>query len=201
MSQTSEGQSLGLAQVDWRPPVLRGERVLLRGYELSDAAAIHGYGSDIETTRYVFFDRLTSIDGAYAFLNGVVADNYRRRQLDYAICLQDSPERVIGGTGALISSDVHKTMQIGYVLDRSYWGQGLVPEAVRLVLDQAFATTDVARVVAPILPDNARSRRVAQKLGMTLDGILRSSLLLRGSRWDNAIYSILRSEWEAARSR
>jgi ribosomal-protein-alanine N-acetyltransferase len=180
---------------------LRGERVLLRGYELSDAHALYRYASDVETTRYVFFDTHTSIDAAHAFLNGPVADNYQSRQLDYAICLQTSPERVIGGTGALVRSEVHKTMEFGYVLDRAYWGQGLVPEAARLVLDQAFSTTDVARIVAPIFPENARSRRVAEKLGMTLDGILRSSLLLRGRRWDDAIYSILRPEWEAMRTR
>jgi [ribosomal protein S5]-alanine N-acetyltransferase len=201
MSLTSPAQSLGLAHVDWRPPVLLGERVLLRGYELSDAPAIHRYASDVETTRYVSFETHTSIDDTHAFLNGIVADSYRRRQLDYAICLQDDPERVIGGTGALLMSEVHKTMQFGYLLDRACWGRGLAPEAARLVLDQAFATTDVARIVAGIFPENARSRRVAEKLGMTLDGILRSSLLLRGRRWDDAIYSILRPEWEAMRKR
>jgi [ribosomal protein S5]-alanine N-acetyltransferase len=189
----------GLAEVAWRPPVLRGERVLLRGYELSDAAAIHGYASDVETTRYVSFETHTSIEGAYGFLNDRIADSYRRRELTYAICLLDQPERAIGGAGVRTTSEVHNTMELGYVLDRAYWGQRLVPEAARLVLDHAFETTDVARIVAPIFSDNTRSRRVAEKLGMTLDGILRSSLHLRGRRWDDAIYSILRHEWGEAR--
>lgn len=191
----------GLAGVAWRPPVLRGSRVLLRGYELEDAPAIFDYSSDPETTRYVFWPRHSSLQGAHRFLNAVVAANYASEQLGYAICLADRPEQAIGGCGALPSSSGHNAMELGYVLNREHWGRGLVPEACQLLLAHAFASTDVVRVAAPILAENARSRRVADKLGMQLDGVLRSLWLLRGRRWDVAIHSILRDEWASRRAR
>jgi len=189
---------VSLSDLNWRPPPLRTARLLLRGYEPSDAAAIHVYASDPETTRYMAWDRHTSIEGAHAFLNGWIKDAYEQRQHEYAVCLLASPERVIGGVGARVISAPHRTMELGYILAREHWGRGLIPEAGRALIEHAFRTTDVQRIYAPILAENARSRRAAEKMGLTLDGVLRSALELRGRRWDEAIYSVLRGEWRGA---
>ena len=61
-----------------------------------------------------------------------------------------------------------------------------------LLLDRVFSTTDAARVFAPIYSDNLRSRAFAEKLGMQLEGVLRSSCERNGQRKDQAIYSVLR---------
>jgi len=66
------------------------------------------------------------------------------------------------------------------------------------VVAHLFRTTAVERIHAPILAENARSRRAAEKMGLTLDGVLRSALELRGRRWDETIYSILRTESSSA---
>lgn len=174
--------------------MLRTARLLLRGYEIADASAIYDYASDELTTRYMAWDRHTSIDGVYDFLDGWVAENYRREQLDYAICLASDPKRVIGGMGVLLRSAQHNTMELGYILNRAHWGNGFGPEAGRHLIQHAFASHDAERISAPVLAENTRSRRMAEKLGMKLDGVMRSALLLRGRRWDEAIYSILRNE-------
>lgn len=182
----------GLASVSWRPAVLTTERLLLRGYEPADAQAISLYATDPETTRYMAWDRHRSMDETHAFLNALVAPNYRTKQLDYAICLKGAPERVIGGVGVYFRSPQHARYEMGYILARSHWGKGLVPEAGRRLLDFLFANTAAERVETPILAPNARSRRAAEKMGQHLDGILRSALLIRGQRWDEALYSRVR---------
>jgi RimJ/RimL family protein N-acetyltransferase len=58
----------------------------------------------------------------------------------------------------------------------------------------AFDTTSVHRIYAPIFAGNQQSRRAAEKIGLRLDGVLRESLLVRGRRWDEAVYSVLRGE-------
>jgi cupin fold WbuC family metalloprotein len=184
-----------LAVIAWRPPSLRTDRLVLRGYEPGDAPAIFAYASDAETTRYMAWDRHRSIDDARLFLNGIVADSYVAHRLDYAICRAGEPSRAIGGVGVYPQKGPHRVMELGYIIGRPHWGQGLGPEAVRGLIDHAFRTTDVERIVAPIFADNARSRRLAEKLGFTLDGVMRSALMFRGRRWDEAVYSILRSEW------
>ncbi len=190
---------MGLAEVGWRPPVVQTARLMLRGYEITDAAAIYAYASDEETTRFMAWDRLRHGDEARAFLDGIVAGSYEHARLDYALCRRDDPARVIGGAGVYLDSAEHRTMYLGYILARSHWGQGLVPEAGHALIDHAFRTTDVERIWAPIFAENERSRRAAEKMGLKLDGVLRSALLFRGRRWDQAVYSILRPEWDATR--
>ena len=197
--RTTEGADR-LSTVPWRPPVLRTDRLVLRGYEPADAAAIFDYASDAETTRYMAWDRHQSIEDARMFLNGMVAGNYLAHRLDYAICLVDQPSRAIGGVGVYSQSGPHRVMELGYILARPHWGQGLGPEAVRQLLAQAFDTTDVERMYAPIFAENTRSRRLAEKVGLTLEGVFRSALAFRGRRWDEAIYSILRDDWRSRRA-
>ena len=62
---------------------------------------------------------------------------------------------------------------IGYVLAQPYWGQGLMTEAARAVVEFAFADPRVFRVWAVCDVDNARSARVLEKVGMTREGVLR----------------------------
>jgi ribosomal-protein-alanine N-acetyltransferase len=184
-----------LSQVSWRPPPLHSARLLLRGYEASDAEAVFGYASDAQTTRYMAWDRHSSLHDTHSFLNGWVADGYRNHQLDYAICLREQPQRVLGGIGVLGRGE--RSYHLGYVLARDHWGHGIAPEAARRVLDHLFSETDAVRVFAPIDADNFQSRRVAEKLSMQLEGVLRSSCERQGQRKDEAIYSLLRDEWHS----
>lgn len=183
-----------LGDISWRPPRLESGRVLLRGYEPGDVDDIFAYGSDPEVTPFMAWDRHRTVADARTFLDAVVATSYRRRELDYALCLRGAPSPVIGGVGLFWRSARHQVMELGYVLHRAYWGRGLVPEAARALMRFAFETTPVERIYAPIFAPNAKSRRAAEKMGMTLDGVLRSAVAFRGQRWDEAIYSILRGE-------
>jgi RimJ/RimL family protein N-acetyltransferase len=180
-----------LSQVSWRPPQLTAARVMLRGYERQDAEAIFTYASDVETTRHMAWDTHASVQDAYAFLDGWVADAYRNQQLDYAICLREQPQHVIGGIGVV--ADAQRNYQLGYILKREHWGSGLMLEAARLLLEHVFSATNAARVFAPIYADNPRSRGFAEKLGMQLEGVLRSSCERNGQRKDQAIY-VLREQ-------
>ncbi len=64
-------------------------------------------------------------------------------------------------------------------LGRAAWGRGLATEGARAALDFAFTTLDLEEVIAIIHPDNVRSRRVAEKLGMTIEGPLYNPVLGR----------------------
>jgi RimJ/RimL family protein N-acetyltransferase len=57
-------------------------------------------------------------------------------------------------------------VEVGWRLARAAWGQGLATEAATVVLDWAFATLDLASITSVIAPRNARSRAVAERLGM-----------------------------------
>ena len=60
--------------------------------------------------------------------------------------------------------------ELGYVLNRDYWGQGLMPEALGEVMRFFFEEVGFDRVEACHHPDNPNSGRVMQKCGMTYKG-------------------------------
>jgi RimJ/RimL family protein N-acetyltransferase len=62
-------------------------------------------------------------------------------------------------------------VEVGWRLQRDAWGHGYAPEGARAVLDFAFDELDLSEVVSITVPDNTKSRRVMQKLGMTYDAI------------------------------
>jgi RimJ/RimL family protein N-acetyltransferase len=57
-------------------------------------------------------------------------------------------------------------VELGYTLLEEYWGQGFATEASRAVLEHGFGTVGLSRIISMTLPDNVRSRRVMEKLGM-----------------------------------
>lgn len=183
-----------LADVAWRPPRLETDRLLLRGWEPSDADAVFAYASDPEVTPYMAWDAHRSPADAVAFLDGFVAERYAEQELDYCLCLRTDPASAIGGLGVYWRSRPHRSMQLGYVLRRDAWGRGFVPEAARRLIRHVFETTDAARIWAPIFAPNVRSRRAAEKMGLAFEGVLRSAVEYRGRRWDEAIYAIVRED-------
>jgi RimJ/RimL family protein N-acetyltransferase len=61
-------------------------------------------------------------------------------------------------------------VEVAYELAPRVWGHGYATEAARKLVEYGFGTLGLRRIVALILPDNARSRNVASKCGMTLEG-------------------------------
>ena len=63
-------------------------------------------------------------------------------------------------------------MEVSYLLAPQYWGRGLATEAAGAALAYAAGPLALDRVVAAIAPENARSRRVAERLGMRYEGVV-----------------------------
>ena len=60
--------------------------------------------------------------------------------------------------------------EVGWRLKRSFWGRGLATEGARASLRYGFEVLDLERIISITLPENAASRRVMEKAGMTLRG-------------------------------
>ncbi|MEO6602570.1 MAG: GNAT family protein [Polyangiaceae bacterium] len=183
-----------LVDVAWRPPPIETERLLLRGREPEDAEAIFRYASDPEVTPYMAWEPSRSLADVWDFLDGLTAHNYEQEELDYAIALRSTPRLLIGGVGVSWHPRKHRVMELGYVLAKEHWGQGLMPEAARALIEYAFRTTPVERIYAPVFAQNAKSRRAAEKIGLRFEGVLRSSVEFRGERRDEAVYAIVRGD-------
>ncbi len=88
---------------------------------------------------------------------------------------------------------------VGYWIDEAHAGNGYVPEAVVLTLRFAFEELGLHRIEAVIVPRNARSRRVVDKLGLRAEGVAERFLQIQGVWEDHLRYAITADEWAARR--
>ena len=89
-----------------------------------------------------------------------------------------------------------KRIELGYWLGKGYEGRGLVTRGCRALLRHCFETLDMNRVDITSGVGNARSRAVAERLGMTLEGVSKQWRLFPDGRYvDVARYRLLREDW------
>jgi len=103
----------------------------------------------------------------------------------------------VGGVGTHEISQMHKSVSIGYWLAESAQGRGIMTACAQAVVDYCFRDLDLHRVWLDADVDNARSRAVAVRLGMTEEGTLRETHRVH-DKWSSMVrYSLLRPEWDA----
>ncbi|CAM3713751.1 GNAT family N-acetyltransferase [Kibdelosporangium persicum] len=105
--------------------------------------------------------------------------------------------KLMGGTLFRVFNAENGVCEVGVWLDPDAAGRGLVTTAVRHMIDWAVCVRGMSRVEWRCSPDNERSIAVAQRLGMTLEGVLRSEYPIGGIRQDAQVWSVLASEWPA----
>ena len=170
---------------------IEGERIYLRPIQLTDADDMFEYTSDEETTKYLY-----DVHKDVARTKSMIANYFMEEPIGkYAIVLKDS-EKMIGAIEFRVHGE-EKAGDLGFALNRKYWGNGYVNEAGKLIIDLAFNTLKLERVYAGHDPRNAASGKALKRLGMTYEGTFRKHFFFKGELVDNAQYSILKEEYFA----
>ncbi len=103
--------------------------------------------------------------------------------------------KAIGGIGLIVGKDIErKSSEVGYWLGEDYWGKGIVSSALNGIVEFAFNDLKLERIFAVPLEHNIASRRVLDKNGFALEGILRNSVIKSGKMYNQALYAIIREE-------
>ncbi len=93
-------------------------------------------------------------------------------------------ERLVGDCGLIPMRWQGPEIEVGYRITPGVWGYGLATEAARAVVEVGLRDVGLDSVVGRVLPRNAASRRVLEKIGMEYEGIASSA----GTGW--AMYRI-----------
>ena len=114
------------------------------------------------------------------------------RQLCRAIVVDG---RVSGSIGVFRGGDVYRRSgELGYWLAEDCWGRGIMTAAAVQICREAFARWDIARIFAEPFAWNIGSRRVLEKAGFTLEGVMRQGVYKNGRLGDYCMYALLRPE-------
>ena len=98
---------------------------------------------------------------------------------------------VIGGIGVSVQTDIYrKNAELGYWLAEPFWGKGIISEAIRIIISEAFEQLDITRIFARPFYTNNASHRVLEKSGFKLEAILEKTVFKNGEYMDEYIYAI-----------
>jgi ribosomal-protein-alanine N-acetyltransferase len=142
-------------------------RLLIRSLQLADAEALVAMWADPQVTQFMGGPR------DRAEVRRLVEEDAQSptpREIDLWPVVEKSSGRVVGDCG-LINKEVdgEDEVELIYVLERESWGKGYATEAASAIMRYAFREIGLPRLICLIDPRNVASRRVAIKLGMTLE--------------------------------
>lgn len=154
------------AKVDVSQTVLETERLLLRAWKKEDVDDFFEYASVEGVGEMAGWSHHETISESEAILKMFI-----EQKKTYAVVLK-SNQKVIGSVGIESVKDHAgeelndlKGREIGYVLSKDYWGQGLMAEAVRCVIDWCFNEWHYDFLLCGNFVENRQSARVQQKAG------------------------------------
>lgn len=180
---------------------LQTERLLLRPFEEGDLEALHAMQSDEDVVRYLYHDA-RSIDEVRAALARKIAwmsVTGEGHGVSAAVILRDTGE-FVADLSLWWVSEGHAQGELGFVVHPAHQRRGYATEAARPLLDFAFDTMGMHRVVGRAEARNLASARVLEKLGMRREAHLVENEWVKGEWQSELGYAVLAEEWAAQQS-
>ena len=176
-------------------PRLETPRLILRRFVPEDAeAAFRHWTSDDEVTRYLTWPTHQTPEVTEGFIRWVTDGYAAPDSYQWAIELK-SNHALVGNISAVGCNEAIDAIELGWVLGRAWWGQGIMPEAAGAVLRFFFEEVGANRVWAGHDIENGKSGRVMEKIGMRREGTLRAAGRNNRGIVDMAVYGVTRADW------
>ncbi len=182
-----------------RFPVLLTDRLVLREITSEDAEFWIRNFSAPETVELTAFEPPAGLEAAKVEIERYCARPLREGTgIRWGIALTGTKDLVgtLGYHNWVQGRERHA--QMGYDLLAEHRGQGIMAEAMRVVLAYGFKTMTLNRAEALVDPRNAPSIRLLERLGFHRDAYLRQSTRFRDGYQDDIVFSLLAGEWRAA---
>lgn len=182
-----------MAALPFPSPPLGDDVVLLRPWLETDIAA------QLTAFRDPFFQRFSdwapqTEAEARRYLDEHEQARQRGKRIELAL-VEPNDHRVVLGGGSLNDVELEQgRAAVGYWLTPVARGRGVMTHAVRLIARWALGDLGLVRLELTCGPDNRASQRVAERVGFTREGLLRSHMPFKGGRRDTVVFSLLHGE-------
>lgn len=176
-------------------PTFETDRLILRKVELNDLENIFEFSSDPEVAHHMTWEVNKSKEDTLNHFVSVAIESYVKGQSDDLAIVHKESGKVIGTCSFIDWSNEHSNAEVGYVLNRNYWGFGLATETVHELIKFGFETIQLNRIQGKCDIDNFGSEKVMLKVGMSYEGTLRKNEFIKGEFKDTKMFSILKEEF------
>jgi len=148
-------------------PTLTLENCSLVPLRVEDASALHRVYQGEDMLKYFPDRNPPPLERVERF---IVSQQKHWEQRGYGNwgLLPAGENQIIGWAGLQYLPELAET-EVGFLLDRSFWGRGIATQAARAALRFGFETCNLPRIIALVHPDNLASRRVIGKCGMAYE--------------------------------
>ena len=191
---------LALKPFDFREEIiLENERVLLRPLQVSDASLLGHYVNEEPDLWQYSLAAITNTKDLEKYIQAAI--EARENKTSYAFIVFDKLLNTYVGCTRFYDIQLNfQTTQIGYTwYSKKSWGTKLNENCKFLLLQLAFDQMGFERVEFRADNNNKRSIAAMQKIGCTVEGVLRNHLPMpNGKRRNSIVLSILKEEWDAS---
>ncbi|MDN2649598.1 GNAT family N-acetyltransferase [Leuconostoc lactis] len=169
---------------------LQTERLILRPVQPDDAEAMFDYLRDEETVRFITVPPVKTVTEV---IENSIQSYFMLDPIGKLAIVYD--QKMIG-TIDLRLNEAHRQAEIGYVLNKRYWGQGIMPEAAQAILAVGFDQLQLVRIFSEHDTRNPKSGRVMTKIGMQQEGVALKSQIIKGEIVDMVHYAITDTQYK-----
>ena len=167
--------------------ILETNRLILRHLVMDDLDDLFALYCDPEIRQY-FPEGILNLAETKEELEWHMHGHPKYPELGLWATIHKETGKFIGRCGLLPwEIDDRLEVEIAYLLDKSFWHQGLATEAAQGILKYGFEKLNLSRLICLIDPENVSSQRVAERIGMTLE---RKVDGIAGDNYPTLIYSI-----------
>lgn len=169
---------------------LQTEHLILRPVQPDDAEAMFDYLRDEETVRFITVPPVKTVTEV---IENSIQSYFMLDPIGKWAIVYD--QKMIG-TIDLRLNEAHRQAEIGYVLNKRYWGQGIMPEAAQAILAVGFDQLQLVRIFSEHDTRNPKSGRVMTKIGMQQEGVALKSQIIKGEIVDMVHYAITDTQYK-----
>jgi len=174
--------------------VIKTERLILRRFVIEDAPDMYeNWAKDPLVTEFLTWPPHPNVETTETLLKSWIPEYEKGEYFNWAMELKESG-RVIGNISVVRLDERIDAAEMGYCMSRAHWGKGLMPEALRAVMDFLFDEVGVNRVSAKHDARNPKSGRVMAKAGMRFEGVLRQAGKSNAGICDEVCYAMIRAD-------
>lgn len=176
-------------------PQLETDRLILREMTLDDLEFYFQHFNNDKIVEGCCFPGPKSLEAAKEELERYCIKLFKEnRGVRWGI-IRKRRKKLIGTCGYYDWNKTVRRAEIGYDLDPAYWGQGIMTEALRSVLEYGFEKMRLNRIQVIIDSKNTRSVKLVFMLGFKKEGVLRQRSYFNGQFLDDVCFSLLKEEW------
>ncbi len=175
-------------------PVLESDRLIYKKIVPENAQDMYDYSKLEEVTRYLLWTPHISLTQTEKYIKLLQKKYDSGSFWDFGLTYKEDG-RFIGTCGITSAEDDGRIIEIGYVLAPEYWGRELAVEAARTVMKYCFENFGAEKICGKFMEGNNGSMRVMTKLGMTLEGIYRNSMFVKGEYKTIHVYEITKERF------